>query len=108
MASRYTAEALLQLRQSPLCVKPPGLPPADQWMGPVPDPNTRAQTTGNRPLTSDRVKSNEGTFSLDPASRRQTGDRHNPRNLSSTLIMFCIVCCALKPPADPSLALALH
>lgn len=30
---KYTAEVLLFLRDSPLCVKPAGLPPAEEWMG---------------------------------------------------------------------------
>jgi len=33
MAVRYTAEFLLYLRESPLCVKPLNLPPAEEWMG---------------------------------------------------------------------------
>jgi hypothetical protein len=33
MAIRYTPEELKHLRDSPLVVKPPGLPPAEQWMG---------------------------------------------------------------------------
>lgn len=33
MAERYSAEFLLHLRQSPLCVKPPNLPPPEEWMG---------------------------------------------------------------------------
>ncbi|ETS04723.1 hypothetical protein M419DRAFT_72334 [Trichoderma reesei RUT C-30] len=33
MAIRYTAEHLLFLRESPLCVKPEKLPPAEEWMG---------------------------------------------------------------------------
>lgn len=33
MSERYSAEFLLHLRDSPLCVKPPNLPPAEEWMG---------------------------------------------------------------------------
>jgi len=33
MATRYTADDLLRLRKSSLCVKPPGLPPSEEWMG---------------------------------------------------------------------------
>jgi hypothetical protein len=33
MARRYTREELLLLRESPLAVKPDGLPPAEEWMG---------------------------------------------------------------------------
>ncbi|KAK1759388.1 hypothetical protein QBC47DRAFT_371793 [Echria macrotheca] len=51
MAGRYTADFLLHLRESPLCVKPPGLPPAEEWMGPPPE-TFRNQTK----TTNDRVK----------------------------------------------------
>ncbi|KAB5532600.1 hypothetical protein GE09DRAFT_1063759 [Coniochaeta sp. 2T2.1] len=34
---RYTADDLLFLRASPLCVKPATLPPAEEWMGPPPE-----------------------------------------------------------------------
>lgn len=37
MAIRYTPEELKHLRDSPLVVKPPGLPPVEQWMGPPTD-----------------------------------------------------------------------
>jgi len=33
MAFRYTPEELIFLRESPLVVKPPALPPSEQWMG---------------------------------------------------------------------------
>ncbi|KAF4630523.1 hypothetical protein G7Y89_g7617 [Cudoniella acicularis] len=38
MAIRYTPEELKFLKDSPLVVKPPGLPPAEQWMGIPADP----------------------------------------------------------------------
>ncbi|GAP86353.2 hypothetical protein SAMD00023353_1800550 [Rosellinia necatrix] len=37
MAIQYTPDVLLHLRDSPLCVKPANLPPAEEWMGPPPD-----------------------------------------------------------------------
>lgn len=33
MARRYSREELLKLKDSPLVVKPPQLPPAEEWMG---------------------------------------------------------------------------
>ena len=33
MTIRYDESALLHLRGSPLCVKPTGLPPTEEWMG---------------------------------------------------------------------------
>ena len=33
MAIRYPVEDLLHLRESPLCLKPNNLPPAEEWMG---------------------------------------------------------------------------
>jgi hypothetical protein len=33
MAARYTPEELKFLRDSPMVVKPPNLPPPEQWMG---------------------------------------------------------------------------
>ena len=33
MPERYSAEFLLHLRESPLCVRPPTLPPPEDWMG---------------------------------------------------------------------------
>lgn len=32
MARRYEIDELLKLRSSPLVVKPPGLPPIEEWM----------------------------------------------------------------------------
>lgn len=43
MAGRYAIDDLLVLRQSPLCVKPPGLPPAEEWMGYVVPQQDRAK-----------------------------------------------------------------
>ncbi|KAF7531289.1 hypothetical protein G7Z17_g13735 [Cylindrodendrum hubeiense] len=34
MALRYPADFLLHLRESPLCIRPTNLPPAEEWMGP--------------------------------------------------------------------------
>ncbi|KAH8696117.1 hypothetical protein BGW36DRAFT_428141 [Talaromyces proteolyticus] len=46
MARRYEIEELLWLRNSPLVTKPDKLPPAEEWMGPIPDPATRRPTNG--------------------------------------------------------------
>ncbi|KAH0526751.1 hypothetical protein TsFJ059_010036 [Trichoderma semiorbis] len=64
MAIRYTAEHLLFLRESPLCIKPEKLPPAEEWMGAPPD-QTRAQ---NKPV-NDRPRSLDNPL-LDQTNRR--------------------------------------
>ncbi|RSL71809.1 hypothetical protein CEP54_001117 [Fusarium duplospermum] len=77
MAVRYTAETLLYLRDSPLCIKPPNLPPAEDWMGPPPEPNrTQNKTTGDRPRSNDNPL-------LDQTNRRPGAERHVSRNSSN-------------------------
>ncbi|CRJ88564.1 hypothetical protein BN1723_001591, partial [Verticillium longisporum] len=73
MALRYTTELLFHLRQSPLCIKPASLPPAEDWMGPPPD-NTRTQTK----TTVDR-RSHDASL-LDQTNRRPGVERHMSRN----------------------------
>ncbi|KJZ80053.1 hypothetical protein HIM_00767 [Hirsutella minnesotensis 3608] len=64
MAIRYSAAFLLHLRDSPLCVRPDGLPPAEEWMGAPPDQlRAQARATGDRARTGDNPL-------LDQASRR--------------------------------------
>ncbi|KAF6833462.1 hypothetical protein CPLU01_05500 [Colletotrichum plurivorum] len=84
MALQYTAEFLIYLRESPLCTKPPNLPPAEEWMGyastpnrPPPD-NTRTQNNNNTKTTADR-RSHDNTL-LDQTNRRPGVDRHASRN----------------------------
>lgn len=72
MAIRYTAEHLLFLRESPLCIKPEKLPPAEEWMGAPPD-QTRAQ---NKPV-NDRPRSLDNPL-LDQTNRRP-GINHTSR-----------------------------
>ncbi|KAJ4153424.1 hypothetical protein LMH87_009910 [Akanthomyces muscarius] len=43
MVLRYSAEFLLHLRNSPLCTKPDGLPPIEEWMGAPAEQQTRTQ-----------------------------------------------------------------
>ncbi|KAI1359050.1 hypothetical protein F5Y08DRAFT_92432 [Xylaria arbuscula] len=75
MAIRYTQEVLILLRDSPLCIKPANLPPAEEWMGPPPDNfrNSQGSKTG-----TERPRHNETTL-LEQTTRR-TGDRHVSRN----------------------------
>ncbi|KAK4126129.1 hypothetical protein N657DRAFT_679123 [Parathielavia appendiculata] len=77
MAGRYSAEFLLHLRQSPLCVKPPNLPPPEEWMGPPPDTNRNQQKT-----TNDRPKGGEGAL-VNQENRRPPHDRNGSRNASN-------------------------
>ncbi|KAI0435307.1 hypothetical protein F5Y09DRAFT_293494 [Xylaria sp. FL1042] len=76
MAIRYTSEVLIHLRESPLCVKPTNLPPAEEWMGPPPDNFRNSQ--GNKAAT-DRSRHNDGTL-LEQTNRRAGTDRHVSRN----------------------------
>ncbi|KAL8315270.1 hypothetical protein RB593_008710 [Gaeumannomyces tritici] len=70
MAGRYTEEVLLNLRLSPLCVRPPTLSPADEWMGPPPE-------LLRTPKTAERPKSFENAL-VDQTNRRQgLGSRNN-------------------------------
>ncbi|KAI0018381.1 hypothetical protein F4780DRAFT_781384 [Xylariomycetidae sp. FL0641] len=76
MAIRYTAEALIQLRESPLCVKPAALPPAEEWMGTPPDTFRNNQ---GKQATHDRNRNNDNSL-LEQTNRRPGVDRHVPRN----------------------------
>ncbi|KAK3688537.1 hypothetical protein B0T22DRAFT_156781 [Podospora appendiculata] len=67
--ARYTADFLLYLRDSPLCVKPPSLPPAEEWMGPPPEV-TRNQTK----LATERTKPGDALL-LNQENRRPALDR---------------------------------
>ncbi|PGH02950.1 hypothetical protein AJ79_07487 [Helicocarpus griseus UAMH5409] len=60
MARRYQPSELLQLRESPLVVKPDNLPPLEEWMGPPPDP----------PLQKKNPNSRDQTTQQDPTNRR--------------------------------------
>ncbi|KAI2624178.1 hypothetical protein GGR54DRAFT_595335 [Hypoxylon sp. NC1633] len=80
MALRYTVEALVHLRESPLCTKPAALPPAEEWMGPPPE--TFRSNQSNKPGT-DRSRNNENSI-LEQANRRPGVDRHIPRNAGNT------------------------
>ncbi|KAF5657936.1 hypothetical protein FHETE_10129, partial [Fusarium heterosporum] len=74
MVIRYTADFLIFLRDSPLCTKPPNLPPAEEWMGPPPEP-TRPQSK----VTGERPRPNENPL-LDQTNRRPGVERHVSRN----------------------------
>ncbi|KAI1877056.1 uncharacterized protein JN550_001128 [Neoarthrinium moseri] len=78
MATRYSVEALLFLRESPLCTRPNALPPAEEWMGPPPETFRNNQTTGK--TGTDRTRSSGDTSLLDQTNRRPGVDRHMSRN----------------------------
>ncbi|KAL2267677.1 hypothetical protein VTJ83DRAFT_4954 [Remersonia thermophila] len=87
MAVRYSVEFLLHLRESPLCIKPSNLPPAEEWMGPPPDTirNNNNNNNGNNQqqrTTGDRSKPAEGAL-LNQDFRRQPHDRNGSRNTSN-------------------------
>ncbi|KAK3179490.1 hypothetical protein K4F52_009062 [Lecanicillium sp. MT-2017a] len=74
MALRYPADVLLHLRDSPLCVKPENLPPAEEWMGPPQEQiRTQSKVLGDRPRNSD------GPL-VDQTNRRPGVERHMSRN----------------------------
>ncbi|KAH7134242.1 hypothetical protein EDB81DRAFT_94363 [Dactylonectria macrodidyma] len=61
MALRYPADFLLHLQDSPLCIKPPNLPPAEEWMGqPAEQARTQTKTTGERPRSNDNSVLEQG------------------------------------------------
>ncbi|KAI0594059.1 hypothetical protein F4775DRAFT_575573 [Biscogniauxia sp. FL1348] len=77
MALRYTIDALIILRDSPLCTKPNNLPPAEEWMGPPPETfrNNQGNKSGN-----DRNRNNTDSSLLEQTNRRTGADRHASRN----------------------------
>ncbi|KAH6635286.1 hypothetical protein B0J18DRAFT_43050 [Chaetomium sp. MPI-SDFR-AT-0129] len=75
MSERYSAEFLLHLRDSPLCVKPPNLPPAEEWMGPPPETFRNQQKAAG-----DRHKPGDGGALLNQDNKRPTHDRNGSRN----------------------------
>ncbi|KAI0520911.1 hypothetical protein F5B22DRAFT_635105 [Xylaria bambusicola] len=76
MAIRYTPEELILLQDSPLCVKPTNLPPAEEWMGPPPDNFRNSQGSKTGP---ERTRHNESAL-LEQTNRRAGLDRHASRN----------------------------
>ncbi|KAI5868461.1 hypothetical protein GGS23DRAFT_31853 [Durotheca rogersii] len=79
MARRYPVDVLVFLRESPLCVKPSTLPPAEEWMG-LP-PETFRTSQPNKP-TTDRSRTGDNPL-LDSNNRRAGVDRHVSRNPSN-------------------------
>ncbi|KAG0652529.1 hypothetical protein D0Z07_0618 [Hyphodiscus hymeniophilus] len=63
MGARYTFDELLRLRESPLVIKPSGLPPAEQWMGPLQDSTHQAN---RRPQHISRNSANPEDIILGP------------------------------------------
>ncbi|KAH6676502.1 hypothetical protein B0J14DRAFT_585670 [Halenospora varia] len=75
MAIRYTPDELIYLRDSPLVVKPPGLPPAEQWMGTAADTSRNSTKSAN-----DRDKNYDSNLNSDQPNRRPVAERHVSRN----------------------------
>ncbi|KAH8593448.1 hypothetical protein B0O99DRAFT_213424 [Bisporella sp. PMI_857] len=82
MASRYiyTPEELKHLASSPLVVKPPGLPPTEQWMGASVD-----STRNNSTKITDRAKRSDSDLLLDQTNRRP---QHISRNSNPAEIIL--------------------
>ncbi|KAL9601075.1 MAG: hypothetical protein Q9219_002784 [cf. Caloplaca sp. 3 TL-2023] len=70
MAIRYTRAELEHLRNSPLVAKPAGLPPTEEWMGPLPDPNQKKLLNRGK---------NDDPPAHDGSSRRPMFERHMSR-----------------------------
>ncbi|KAH9887174.1 hypothetical protein F4778DRAFT_436830 [Xylariomycetidae sp. FL2044] len=77
MATRYSVDDLVFLRESPLCLRPNNLPPAEEWMGPPPE--TFRNNQGNKATGADRNRNNDNTL-LEQTNRRPGVDRHMSRN----------------------------
>ncbi|KAK9413852.1 hypothetical protein SUNI508_11548 [Seiridium unicorne] len=80
MALRYTSDDLLYLRDSPLCVKPNSLPPAEDWMGPSPDTFRNNQGTGKNGV--ERARNGDSSLA-DQTNRRPGVERHASRNTAN-------------------------
>ncbi|EAW12931.1 uncharacterized protein ACLA_013680 [Aspergillus clavatus NRRL 1] len=80
MARRYEIDELLWLRSSPLVSKPAGLPPIDEWMGPIPDSTVPRKPTNTR----DPTNPNEAT----PRRPSLFETRHISRNSNSEDIVL--------------------
>ncbi|PHH61089.1 hypothetical protein CDD81_800 [Ophiocordyceps australis] len=74
MAMQYSAEFLLFLRDSPLCVRPANLPPAEEWMGSAAEHNSRSVP---------KTPALRGDGSLLDQTNRRIGDRHASRNTAN-------------------------
>ncbi|KAL8686150.1 MAG: hypothetical protein Q9218_007312, partial [Villophora microphyllina] len=77
MARRYTRGELEHLRASPLVARPPRLPPIEEWMGPLPDPNQKKAPNRGK---------NEETPAHDGNSRRPMFERHMSRGSSNGML----------------------
>ncbi|KAL8723547.1 MAG: hypothetical protein Q9225_000182 [Loekoesia sp. 1 TL-2023] len=74
MAKRYTRAELEYYRHSPLVVKPASLPPAEEWMGALPDPTQKK--------LPNRGKDDEPQLH-DSSNRRPMFERHMSRGSSN-------------------------
>ncbi|KAK2747543.1 hypothetical protein FQN57_002036 [Myotisia sp. PD_48] len=77
MALRYQVDELLRLRESPLVTKPDGLPPIEEWMGPIPDPSTQKKQNSSR----DQPNQTETTSTRRPSL---LDNRHHISRLSNS------------------------
>ncbi|RDL39992.1 Uncharacterized protein BP5553_04332 [Venustampulla echinocandica] len=75
MAVRYTPDELKFLKESPLVVKPLGLPPAEQWMGTPADP-----TRNSAKLANEKAKNHSSNLDLDQPNKRPGAERHMSRS----------------------------
>lgn len=100
MSIRYSSDELHFLRDSPLVVKPPGLPPVEQWMGSAQTPPSRAdrESTLNRaqadPSARNAAKQNDKLRNYESdltADKRPAPERHVSRNSASTYCLSCNV-----------------
>lgn len=92
MYIRYSIEDLLFLRDSPLCLKPDGFPPAEEWMGAAPETSRSHGQNQQQQQHQQSRSANMGAFDkfrnnidspnslLDQPARRPAPERHVSRN----------------------------
>ncbi|RKF65024.1 hypothetical protein OnM2_013022 [Erysiphe neolycopersici] len=73
MSKIYTIEYLEYLRNSPLVLRPPGIPPIEQLMGLTAD-----STRNINKLLDNRPKLDDSNMLLDSLTRRSLLDKHSP------------------------------
>lgn len=70
MSRSYALEELLKLRESALVRKPSGLPPVEEWMGPIPEPRQVQNQNQNQRKSVNKGTNDDGFFKDGPTNRR--------------------------------------
>ncbi|RKF73918.1 hypothetical protein GcM1_242138 [Golovinomyces cichoracearum] len=75
IVKKYEIDFLKYLRDSPLVLKPAGLPPVEQWIGIASD-----STRKSIKPTSNKARNSDPDVTLDQVPRRPATDKHLPRS----------------------------